>query len=653
MDLEGPKEHVGQRQLGGGTLLNETQEEHDETTDGRLATSPRSVRASGPGIAKGRAVEGGPQVMIREALISNVEWVVWESLRRVLGNRMWLLLAGLLLGIVTIGDSQNAVRTPGSGNWNTASNWTPSTGVPTGIAEFGSATTTTLTFSNSASVGTLQFDAGAPAYSFNLATSSVFNITGAGIVNNSSNVVTLTTSNGGGLQFQNSSTAGSSILITGSGGTTLFGNTSTGGQARAITSAGGIFDISGLTSGGMTIGSIEGAGTYKLGSKVLTIGNSLSTILTGNVIDAGSFPGVGGGLVKVGTSTLTLSGIDTYTGSTVISAGTLQAGSVTGFSSTSALTDNAVLDLAGFSNSVASLAGTGTVTNSGAVAAILTAGGNATNTTFSGNLTDGASSLGLSKVGTGGTLTLSGTNTYSGATTVSAGTLQAGSVAAFSANSDFTVNGTLDLNGLSNSVGSLAGTGTVTNSVAGTKTLTAGGDNASSVFGGILSNGAGVLTLTKTGTGTLTLTGANTLTGGTTIGAGTLQIGNGTTGSISGNIADNANLAFARSNSTTYSGLISGAGTLAQNGVGTLILSGLSTAFTGATTVNAGTLEVDGKLGTAASSVNVLSGAALAGQGTIGGSVLIQNGGILGARTGIQRLEYGSSIFKLVFGPRL
>ena len=282
------------------------------------------------------------------------------------------------------------------------------------------------------------------------------------------------------------------------------------------------------------------------------------------------------------------------------------------------------------------------MTNSGASAAILTAGGNATNTTFSGNLTDGASTLGLSKVGTGGTLTLSGTNTYSGATTVSAGTLQAGSVTAFSANSDFTVNGTLDLNGFSNSVGSLAGSGSVANSVAGTKTLTVGGDNASSVFAGILSNGAGVLTLTKTGTGTLTLTGANTLTGGTTIGAGTLQIGNGTTGSISGNIADNANLAFARSNlTTTYSGLISGAGTLTQNGVGTLILSGSSTAFTGATTVNAGTLEVDGNLGTAASSVNVLSGATLAGQGTIGGSVIIQNGGILAPGPGSNALTMG------------
>ncbi len=141
---------------------------------------------------------------------------------------------------------------------------------------------------------------------------------------------------------------------------------------------------------------------------------------------------------------------------------------------------------------------------------------------------------------------------------------------------------------------------------------------------------------------TFELDGSEHLTGGTTIGAGTLQIGNGTTGSISGNIADNANLAFARSNlTTTYSGLISGVGTLAQNGVGTLILSGTTSTFTGATTVNAGSLEVDGKLGTAASSVNVLSGATLAGQGTIGGSVIIQNGGILAPGPGSNALTMG------------
>jgi autotransporter-associated beta strand protein len=267
--------------------------------------------------------------------------------------------------------AQDGTWSPGSGDWNTPSNWTPSTEVPTGVASFGSAPVTTLIFSSSASVDTLQFNSGAPAYSLNLASANTFSLTGLGIVNNSSNAVTFTTSNGGALQFLNSSTADGAILVTNSGGVTSFENTSTGGRARVITNLGGIFDISGLTSGGMTVGSIEGAGTYQLGSNALTVGNTLSTVLSGNITNGGLAGGTGGGLIKVGTSTLTLSGANTYTGGTLVSAGTLQAGSATGFSAASAFTVDAVLDLGGFSNSLGSLAGSGTVTNSGASAAIL------------------------------------------------------------------------------------------------------------------------------------------------------------------------------------------------------------------------------------------------------------------------------------------
>ena len=110
---------------------------------------------------------------------------------------------------------------------------------------------------------------------------------------------------------------------------------------------------------------------------------------------------------------------------------------------------------------------------------------------------------------------------------MSAGTLQAGSTTALSAASDFTVNSILNLNGFSAAIGSLAGTGTVTNTGVGA-TLSVGGDNASSVFSGTLQNGPGALALIKAGTGVLTLTGTNTYTGGTTISAGTLQIGNAT-----------------------------------------------------------------------------------------------------------------------------
>lgn len=91
-------------------------------------------------------------------------------------------------------------------------------------------------------------------------------------------------------------------------------------------------------------------------------------------------------------------------------------------------------------------------------------------------------------------------------------------------------------------------------------TIDTNGFNAA-ISGAFTGNGA----LTKVGLGTLTLSGANTYSGGTTISGGTLQIGNGgLTGSIVGNVLDNANLAFNRSDVITFSGNVSGTGTLSQ-----------------------------------------------------------------------------------------
>ncbi|NKC22634.1 hypothetical protein HED50_12680 [Ochrobactrum oryzae] len=108
-------------------------------------------------------------------------------------------------------------------------------------------------------------------------------------------------------------------------------------------------------------------------------------------------------------------------------------------------------------------------------------------------------------------------------------------------------------------------------------------------FSGVVS---GTGELTKTGAGVLTLTGTNSYSGGTAITAGTLQIGDGgTTGSIVGDVANDGVLAFNRSNSLTFHGVVSGTGSLSQMGSGTTVLTGTNS-YSGGTAITAGTLSV-------------------------------------------------------------
>ncbi len=280
-------------------------------------------------------------------------------------------------------------------------------------------------------------------------------------------------------------------------------------MARFITNAGGTVDFSGVTSGAVNTGSIEGAGTYSLGSNSLTVGgNDLSTTVSGLIEDGG----LGGSLFKTGTGTLTLSGANTYSGFTTVADGTLSLANSAALGTSTVINTGSVID---YAHGV-DIANTIVFGSVGTQFQVLT-GATATQ---SGPILEDAPGRPLEKIGDGVLIVASFQN--SGATTISEGTWQAGQAAAFSANSAHTVEAgaMLDLNGFDQNIDSLFGAGTVTNNGAADAVFAIGNFGASvtpSVFSGVIEDGATNNLSLTVDTPSLILTGTNTYTGGTLI----------------------------------------------------------------------------------------------------------------------------------------
>ena len=257
------------------------------------------------------------------------------------------------------------------------------------------------------------------------------------------------------------------------------------------------------------------------GSLALTVGNG-----GGSGTFAGTIRNTSGTVALVmaaGAGTEVLSGTNTYTGGTFLNGGILN------FASSAALGSNPPSIT--FNGGTLQWASGNTVDISAAVAPLNGALGatfdtNGNNVVFASPL---SGSGGLTKAGAG-LLSLNAAGSLTGPTTVTGGTLAIGDTAGNALQSSaVTVNGgVLGLSVSAASVASLSGAGNVNlnNGV-----LTVGGNGASTVFSGVISNSGPAGGFVKTGSGTLTLSNNNTYSGTTLISAGIVRLAGTATGS--------------------------------------------------------------------------------------------------------------------------
>jgi autotransporter-associated beta strand protein len=315
---------------------------------------------------------------------------------------------------------------------------------------------------------------------------------------------------------------------------------------------------------------------------------------------------------------------------------------------------------------------------------------NATNTIdtngFNASMGNTSGAGGFTKTGLG-TLLMQGTNTFQGDITIAQGTVKingtGGSFFEDPTYSFINAGATLDMSDNSEQWGGIAGAGTIiTGTVAGVDVNVVGARDAT--FSGVI-QGAG--DLLKNGTATLTLSGQSSFTGPTTINSGALVVtanvlpgangplGNATSviamgsnaaspatlligqsgvtvgrgisvptantatvrlgsnhasgvSTFSGNIAmaKPVELTAAAGGQTDFTGVLSGAGTLSKTGAGVARLAGVNT-YTGATTVTAGTLRIDGSASNTASLTVNNTGTFAAGSSQTIKSLVVNAGG--------------------------
>ncbi len=343
------------------------------------------------------------------------------------------------------------------------------------------------------------------------------------------------------------------------------------------------------------------------------------------------------GLTKSGGGLLVLAASNTFTGGTVLNAGTLN------------ITEDDNLGASGSGLSIGGgatllVTGGGTIALSARPISLQTnAGGGASATinvnagvklTYAGAISDNGTTFGNLTLTGGGVFLFSGNSTYSGNTTLTGGsTLAAGAANILSATTTLFLDAgtTFNLGGFDQSLGGLtslaSGAGAISGG-GGSETLTVGGNNGTQApFSGTITGGG--LSLVKTGSGMLAFSPLSTAGWAGYVGGGTITVSGGifqalaNAGNSGSIIPDGTPLAMSNaevilsSGATTILGALSGSGIVAGNSTGLVVgFNNASTQFAGSL-VNTGSLVKIGTGKLTLSGSNGYSGSTTIQQGTL------------------------------------